>query len=294
MACVRPIAGYRTASGKVTVSRKDGYIDRPVSIACGQCVGCRVARSHAWALRCTHEAQATREAGRSSCFVTLTYDPQHLPKDLSLNVRDWQLFAKKLRKRKGAFRFYMCGEYGDQNLRPHYHALVFGHDFSEDRIYHSKNAEGNQLYMSPELQGIWGKGHVLLGDITWQSAAYCAGYIVTKNRADSRKYRRNDGVKEWYVRPEFSLMSRRPGIGATWFEKYGSDAFPSDFLIHDGRRRRVPKYYDRLQAEVGPTLMDDVVSERVKRARKAAASLTSARLEARELILEKGLSPKVL
>jgi len=294
MTCVRPIAGYRTASGKVTVSRKEGFVDRPVSIACGQCVGCRVARAHAWALRCTHEAQMMQESGRSSCFVTLTYTPQDLPSDLSLNIRDWQLFAKKLRKRKGPFRFFMCGEYGDTNLRPHYHALLFGHDFADDRIEHSKNALGDQLYVSPELQGIWGKGLVTLGKVTWQSAAYCSGYIVTKNRADSRRYRRNDGVKEWYVRPEFSLMSRRPGVGATWFQKYGSDAFPSDFLIHDGRRRRVPKYYDRLQAEIDPTLLDDVVSERVLRARRSAAALTYERLEARELILERGLAPKVL
>lgn len=294
MACVRPIAGYRTSTGKVTVSRKDGFIDRPVSIACGQCVGCRISRAHAWALRCSHEAQMMREAKRPSCFVTLTYKPSKLPSDLSLNVIDWQLFAKRLRNRQGPFRFFMCGEYGDENLRPHYHALIFGHDFYSDRIEHSQNASGDKLYISPSLLEIWGKGDTLVGDVSWSSAAYVSGYIVTKNRADSRKYRRNDGLREWYVRPEFSLMSRRPGIGASWFDKYGGDAFPSDFLIHDGRRRRVPKYYDRLQQEIDPTLFDEVVSERVKRARKSAQALSTERLAAREEILERGRSGKVL
>lgn len=41
-----------------------------------------------------HEAQLHQE----NCFITLTYNDEHLPKDQSLVYRDFQLFMKRLRK----------------------------------------------------------------------------------------------------------------------------------------------------------------------------------------------------
>ena len=72
-----------------------------------------------------------------NCFLTLTFDDLHLPASGSVNVRDVQLFLKRFRKaltyRNMKIRFFACGEYGDKNLRPHYHLIIFGYDFADDR-----------------------------------------------------------------------------------------------------------------------------------------------------------------
>lgn len=291
MACVSPIRGFRTSDGTITLDRSKGFIDRPADISCGQCVGCKLSRAHMWATRICHEAQMVSEAGGGSCFVTLTYNEANLPADLSLNVRDWQLFAKKLRNRCGAFRFFTCGEYGDDYLRPHYHGIFFGIDFSKDRIPIGTNEHGDRKYYSPELSDIWGKGNCELGSVSWQSASYCAGYIVTKANGDFAevKYRRSDGQRTWMVKPEFSVMSRRPGIGASWFDKYKKDVYPSDFVVLDGRRRRVPKYYDKL---ISDAELESIKSERVRKARNGARTFTRDRRDAREVILMRGRKPK--
>eukprot|EP01043_Picozoa_sp_COSAG02_P068353 COSAG02_NODE_11317_length_1749_cov_1.025455_4_plen_67_part_01 len=63
-----------------------------------------------------------------SCFITLTFSPEELNKrgnPDSLDVRDFQLFMKRLRKKhQHKIRFFNCGEYGEKNQRPHYHALI--------------------------------------------------------------------------------------------------------------------------------------------------------------------------
>ena len=73
----------------------------------------------------------------SNCFITLTYAPEHCPKDMSLNYEDFQLFMKRLRKRYTGktIRFYMAGEYGESFDRPHYHACIFGFDFEDKKVF---------------------------------------------------------------------------------------------------------------------------------------------------------------
>lgn len=52
------------------------------------------------------------------------------------------------------------------------------------------------------------------------------------------------------VNPEFAVMSLRPGLGTSWYERYKSDAFPSDFLIVEGKKHPVPRFYvNKLKAE---------------------------------------------
>lgn len=288
MACNFPITGFRSPDGKVVLDRS-GYYDRPVSIACGQCTGCRLARSQAWALRCVHEAQMYSESGKGSCFVTLTYDEQHIPDGHTLSVVDLQKFFRRMRDAGVEFRYYFCGEYGLETLRPHYHGLMFGVDFAQDRIPIGVNSFGHRRYLSPKLSEYWGKGRCELGSVTWQSAAYCSGYIVTKGNGDDakRKYRRINDItgEEYFVKPEFSVMSRRPGIGTSWFEKYGSDAFPSDFLTLNGRKRRVPKFYDKRLEKLNALMLEGIKSDRISRARKSRAQTTPERLQARDFIL---------
>lgn len=205
-------------------------------------------RAKAWALRCVHESRMYDE----NCFVTLTYNPEHLPKDGSVSKRDMQLFMKRLRKEiePRQVRFYGCGEYGSKLGRPHYHVLLFNFDFSDKELLyvennkHSRSASTGsyKVYSSRLLDRLWTSGFTTVGDVTFESCGYVARYIGKK--IGGEKAIEHYKGKE----PEFALMSRKPGIGAFWFSKFSGDVFPKDFTtLENGRRFKPPKFYvDRL------------------------------------------------
>jgi len=221
-----------------------------------------------------------------NAFLTWTYADEHLPSDLSVSVRAVQLLFKRLRHEVGAVRHATCGEYGDQGGRPHYHSILFGEDFAADRFPWQRSPTGGLLYRSPTLERVWPFGHVLVGDVTRSSAGYVAGYVRKKldgEDAEAALRRRSvdpetGEVREWRVAPPFFVTSRRPGIGAAWFDRFSGDAFPSDFLIVEGDRVPVPRYYlDKLtEAERLP-----IVARRRERARAHAAENLPARLMVR-------------
>lgn len=232
----------------------------PITLPCGRCIGCRLDRAAQWAMRCHHEAQMHQH----NSFLTLTYDDAHLPEDYSVSIRTWQLFMKSLRFEVGyKLRFFACGEYGEQTLRPHYHALIFGYDFP-DRVRHSTTPKGHPLYSSPQLSKVWPYGFASIGNVTYESAGYCAQYCMKKINGDmaASHYLRTHPVTGLTVtvQPEFATQSRRPGLGCTWFAKFKRDAFPSDFLVAEGRMHPVPRYYALKLAEAE--------LQRVKRVRK--------------------------
>lgn len=231
----------------------------------------------------------TKEGGRKeSSFITLTYDAEHLPKDWGLHVSEWQDFAKRLRHLVGPFRYYMCGEYGEKNSRPHFHAILFGIDFAEERIPIGKNKQGNMKYITPTLMKAWKQGDSVLGTLTPQSAAYVAKYTIVKNyKAETDpRFNRTDGIKHWRVRPEFATMSLKPGIGAEWWKRWKKD-LTNDFAMQGSRKARVPKYYDTLLERENPEELENIKKKRKQVALKRAQDLTAERLEARELILRK-------
>ena len=45
-------------------------------------------------------------------------------------------------------------------------------------------------------------------------------------------------------KPEFNNMSRRPGIGKRWLEKYTSDVYPDGKTVINGLKVNAPRYYD--------------------------------------------------
>lgn len=193
---------------------------------------------------------------QKNCFITLTYDNDHLPLGNSLEKEELKRFFKRLRHITGSFRYYAVGEYGDETLRPHYHAVLFGVDFSHDRKHHSKNKQGDSLYVSETLTNTWGLGHCYIGQFNYATAAYTARYVMKKqtgkNAQDSDIYSRLDCESGliFQVAPVFACMSLKPGIGSTWYDKYKKDAFPSDMLVHKGKVHPVPKYYvNKLQKE---------------------------------------------
>lgn len=192
-----------------------------------------------------------------NCFLTLTYDDDHAPKNHSLNLRDIQLFNKKLRKKIGKFRFFHAGEYGNNTGRPHYHMCVFGYRPADLRLY-KITSQGHRLYTSELIDETWGLGKCWIGDVSFESAAYVARYIVKKINGPA-------AADHYQGRaPEYTTMSRRPGIGSTWLEQYANDVYRHDSLVLRGKRMRAPRAYDRRLELTDPSLI-----ERIKRRRKA-------------------------
>lgn len=247
MPCYRPLKGYfakeLTAAGKrpVVFNKREGYYDLPVEVPCGQCTGCKLERSRQWAIRATHEASLHSE----NSFITLTYDDAHLPWDRSLDVREWQLFMKRLRKQYGAgIRFLHCGEYGDQLGRPHYHACLFNHEFGDEELW--KMVEGERLYTSESLTKLWGNGFCTVGSVSFQSAAYVARYSLKKKTGKIAEAHYQGRT------PEYLTSSKAPGIGLDWLKKFYKDVFPRDLVIINGVRVSPPQYYFRQLQEICP------------------------------------------
>lgn len=231
-----------------------------------------------------HESQLYDE----NCFITLTYDDEKLPQNSSLRYRDYQLFMKRLRKALGrSVRFYMCGEYGETTGRPHYHALLFGFR-PKDLKLHSKRANSSVLYTSEFLSKIWTDGFASVGELTFESAAYVARYVmkkVTGELADTHYEKLSLETGEIYkIEPEFNHMSRRPGIAAGWFEKFSGDVYPHDEVAVRGVWCKPPRYYDKIYKEAEPLKWESIEFERQKAAQAVSADNTYDRLRTRELV----------
>lgn len=241
-------------SGKRAIvwDRRDAQLPQELSLPCGQCVGCRLERSRQWAVRCMDEASLYEE----NCFVTLTYSPEKLPKDGGLHKDEFQKFMKRLRKSESGkvIRYYHCGEYGEKLGRPHYHSILFNHDFDDKKVHSERN--GFTTFTSEKLDKLWGNGFCLIGSVTFESAAYVARYIMKKINGEPAQAHYQG------KQPEYTTMSRRPGIGAGWFSKYVADIFPDDEKIVNGVSTRVPRYYDNLMEKSDSGLFKKIKSRR--------------------------------
>lgn len=253
MACDAPLRAYRHSDGSVTFTPAGA--DSKIDLPCGQCTGCRLERSRQWAVRCMHEAQMHLQ----NCFITLTYNDANFPTWGNLNHDHFQDFIRKLRKHLApkTLRYYMCGEYTEDESRPHYHACLFGHAFYEDRTFW-KSENGNKLYRSPTLEKIWDKGFSLIGELTFESAAYVARYVmkkITGEKAYEHYGHESDhttGEIRFIKEPEYNKMSLKPGIGATWYEHYKHDIYPHGKVIVNGKKQQPPRYYNKKWIKQNP------------------------------------------
>lgn len=220
MTCFYPVDAWRSQrvneSGKrgIVFRRADGFSDMPLQVPCGRCDGCRADRAQEWAIRIYHEASQHER----NCFLTLTYADPAPP---VLDKKHLQDFFKRARH-DYSFRYFACGEYGSATHRPHYHAVFFGQDFLDGAFDIS-----DSLYSHPVLQEHWGHGQISIGSVTMASCCYVAGY-VNKKVGDT---------------DTFSLMSRRPGIGHDWLDKYSDDIARTGFVTIEGRQLPVPRRY---------------------------------------------------
>lgn len=236
--------------------------------------------------------------GRAS-FVTLTYDDRHLPRDRSLSKAEWQRFAKRLRHHHGPFRFIACGEYGQDNYRPHYHAIIFGLDFRRNAVQINRGSR-HPLWVSDDLAKAWGKGFHTVGRAEFDSASYVASYCTKKYTGDLEDlaYERvSEKTGEvWQVEPEFALMSRgnnkweknksQGGLGKSWFDKYHADVYPDNFVLIKGQKCKPPAYYDKLLARRDPELAEQMLADRQDQVKQDQWNHSHERLAVREKVAE--------
>ena len=309
MPCVSPLKGFKDPwTGGLTFDRSN--TQEEMDVACGQCLGCRIDWRRMWSMRIAHEASLHEYSGGNS-FITLTYrDPlectpeqwirgDHVPSDWSLNPRHWELFMKRLRKffEPQQLRFFAAGEYGRKCKhgvdlrrvscplcrvgRPHFHAIIFNGSFPDLVSYQS---DGNiTRWTSPTLERIWRYGFVDVAPFTYNAGQYVAGYIL-KKMSGARSHDQYlsvdlDGVITW-LEPEFVRMSRNPGVGRVWFEKYFQDVFPSDEVPVPGKGvfRGVPRFYEECYAEVFEAELEEIKKVREAFMREHADDYTPERL----------------
>ena len=197
----------------------NGDMRQTILVPCGHCIACRIARSREWAVRLLHES----EFWDDFCFVTLTYDDDHIVSS-SLVPRDLTLFFKKLRRDLGErkIKYFACGEYGDRFGRPHFHAIIFGLGISDKKL----------------IQENWNKGYVKVGTLTYQSCRYVAGYVQKKLYGKGAKYYEENGLV-----PPFSRCSKR--IGEDYVEKYWNKLYSMGRVTVNGVPMALPRYYTK-------------------------------------------------
>lgn len=225
---------------------KNPFINGGQAYGCGQCLPCRIKRRREWTHRIILEALQHSD----NAFVTLTYSTENLKtssgapwtevsnEKSSVNVRDVQLFMKRLRTAIAPLkvRFFAVGEYGDETERPHYHAILFGFPTcSRGRTYRrpgtSRPLPQRCCDQCRLVSDAWGKGDIDCGIVEKDSCQYVAGYTVKKMTGvtDERLCGRN---------PEFARMSLKPGIGldalhevASVFMQYDLEKSQSDVPV---------------------------------------------------------------
>lgn len=286
MPCYGPLAAYypKASSGntRLVFKKADSETGIPISVPCGKCIGCKLEHSRQWAVRCMHEKRLHQD----SSFLTLTYSPRNLPPGGTLVKRDLQLFMKRLRKQFGTgVRFFACGEYGEKSLRPHYHVLLLNKDFADKRLL-STGSEYN-LYASKLLSQLWTQGSHAIGDVNFESAAYVARYCTKK--ITGPKAASHYGGRE----PEFLVMSRRPGIGTGYFQKYSEEMYTHDNVIVNGVPSSLPRFYDNKYASLSDTCEAKLAVLKIARRRKLnRVDKGTTRLRIREVVTMAKLAQK--
>lgn len=286
MPCFYPQKAYKTTDGKVTFVRKSGTSN--LTLSCGRCTGCRLERARQWGVRCMHESSMHQD----NCFITLTYSDEQLPNNESINVKHFQKFIKRLRKSVAPkkIRYLHCGEYGEQSRRPHYHAIIFNHDF-EDKIL-CRNDPKMPLWTSETLDTLWGYGFTNIGNVTFASASYVAKYILKKITGDTAPdhYSHITRYGELVaLTPEYLTMSRRPGIGYTWWQQFKNEVYPCDYITFNGHKQKPPKYYRRFLESEEPEKFKIVRQQDRRQARRNKQDRTHERL----MVIEQCTNAKI-
>lgn len=220
MQCLRP---FKT---------KEGF-----TVPCGKCIECRISYSREWSIRLMHELIYSE----SGSFVTLTYDDGHLPKGGTLVKRDPQLFIKRIRKNlpDRKIKYFLSGEYGDKNGRPHYHAIMFNVAKDDEDI----------------IKKCWKAGIVDVGYVTYDSCRYTADYVLKKYNGKK--------AKEVFGNKLVPFRMGSQGIGKRWLEANEEQVLQKLYITMRGVKHALPRYYVKLLGEkIDPDRLEEMRQKR--------------------------------
>ena len=275
--------GYSSSSylNKVYKSEDIERIEKMIQVPCGCCRECLADNSKQWAFRILKEAAQYE----NNYFVTITYNEDNIPNDRMLDKNFFTDFNKKLKTYlsrnglKSDFRFYGVGEYGSKTARPHYHVIYFGLDL-QDLKFEYIDSNHNLHFSSKLLDQVWQKGFIDIGSVDIGSACYVARYCDKKRRLTTSE--KKDLLEKGIV-PEFAAMSRRPGIGASYYdEAYDRFINGKYYDIEKGKQFKLPLYYTKKFKEI---LKDTPELDRYEKQAQLSASLTIAnQLELSDLV----------
>lgn len=232
------------------------YVDNPkrgclpfkIPLPCGRCAPCKMRKIRQWSFRLKKQD----ELALCSYFVTLTYDTSTVPISnagrMTLSKRDVQLFLKRFRKLSGLdnIKYYLCGEYGTKNWRPHYHAIIYMPSYVD------------QITFDKQLTKAWGLGSTHIGNVTGDSIAYTLKYMEKPKRVPA--YKTDDRIKE------FSLKSK--GLGSNYLTsntiKHHTENLDKNYVVSDGYKIPMPKYYrDKLLTDDQKAIQRDIINSSV-------------------------------
>lgn len=220
-------------------------------IPCKKCIGCRLDYSREWANRGYLESKMWKQ----NWFVTLTYDEEHMvTKDEFIDQngitwydeewngtlvgKDLQMFIKKLRQimkrehNEENIRFMACGEYGDRNERPHYHAILYNLNLPLDTFFEPRIINHETYYRNKIIERAWQKGISNISEATWNNIAYTARYITKKVNGKLSEQLYNSRGQD----KEFMRTSRRPGIGKPYYDKYKDKIYEYDEITIQNKK----------------------------------------------------------
>ncbi len=303
MACYKPLKGYKDiTTGGLTFNKKNTH--SPLEVACGQCLGCRVDHRIMWAIRIVHESYMHLD-NHGNSWLTLTYRDadacteeqfgkgHYIPADYSLRPSHVQKFIRALRKQNPdhKIRYFYCGEYGDENQRPHYHICLFNHQFHDQTLF--EDNEGLYTYTSPTLENLWPYGFSTVAELNFDTASYTAGYAakkITGKKAIEHYLRCDEHGEAYWLLPEYIRMStgrEKPcGLGAAYYAKFKNDIFPSDETPVPGKGvvHLVPRYYTQILEKTDPKTHELVRELRRKFYTEHREDFTPERIQSKYII----------
>lgn len=248
-------------------------LENAIEVPCGKCAACRLNYSREWANRCFLESLLHEK----TWFITLSYRDDALKfgsKGLATLEKDaLSQFVRKVRDYYGhdlKIRFFGCGEYGDETMRPHYHLILFGApindltidmpDMSKPKlesgqypIFRRKNSNGDYVYFSQEIYNCWKKGKIEVEEASWNTSAYVSRYVMKKQKGRGAEiYSRLD------ILPPYLRMSTRPGIAYDWFIQHQEDLLSFDYLSVKNQKgvqtSRPPRYFEKIMLKYEGTI----------------------------------------
>lgn len=249
MRCIRPIKAWINISGDIVYTKSINLkAQTSLEFECRKCLPCRLNGAREKAIRAVHEAKMHE----GNIFLTLTYNDESLASE-RLIYEDFQLFMKKLRNTTSETISYMVtGEYGDENKRPHWHAIIFNYWPDDAKSHRETKDLKHQVWTSETINQCWDKGYNEFGQVTIESAGYVARYAAKK------LVHGNDQDHDYH--PLHKTSSRR-AIGRSWIEQYHNHTFQNGYVnLPNGQQTKIPRYYVDWAKKHHPELYNDYVT----------------------------------